>query len=111
MHKVYGHKLDGAETSIDATDELVACCAQILILLDILTRRHGKLRKHNLSDPLWVLSEEEFKCMKLLRNALDIIKSIDPDNDLHAIESLLKSMNALLNGLFLQILWAHQDYG
>jgi hypothetical protein len=104
MHKVYRHKLDSAETSVDTTDELVDGCAQILVLLDVLSRRHGKLNKDNLSDPLWVLSEEEFKSMELLRNAFDIIKPIDPDDDLDAIEALLKGCDALLNGFFLQVL-------
>jgi hypothetical protein len=104
MHKVYRHKLDSTETSVDTTDQLVDGCTQILVLLDVLSRGHGKLNKDNLSDPLWVLSEEEFKCMELLRNAFDIIKPIDPDDDLDAIEALLKGCDALLNGFFLQVL-------
>ena len=59
----------------------------------------------NFPDPLWVLSEEELKCMELLRNALDIIKPVDADDDFHAVEALLKGNDTLLNGLFLQILW------
>ena len=110
MHKVYRHKLDSAETSVDTTDELVDGCAQILVLLDVLSRGHGKLNKDNLSDPLWVLSEEEFKCMELLRNAFDIIKPIDPDDDLDAIEALLKGCDALLNGFFLQVLRVQKNF-
>jgi len=50
------------------------------------------------------LGEEEFECMELLRNALDIVKSVDTDDDLDAIEALLKGSNTLLNGLLLQVL-------
>ena len=42
--------------------------------------------------------------MKLLRNTLDIVKPVDTDDDLDAIEALLKGRNTLLNGLFLQVL-------
>jgi len=105
---MYRHKLDGAETSVDATDELVDSCTQILVLLDILSGRHGELHKDNLSYPLWVLSEEELECVELLGNALDVIESIDADDDLDAIEALLKSGDTFLNGLLLQVLWVHR---
>jgi hypothetical protein len=108
MHKVYRHKLDSAEASINATDELVDRCTQILVLLDVLSRGHGELYKDDLSDPFWVLSEEELKCMELLRNALNIIKSIDADDDFHAVKALLKGNDTLLNGLFLQVLWVQR---
>lgn len=104
MHEVYRHKLNGAETSVDTTNELVYSCAQILVLLDVLSRGHGELHKDDFSDPLRVLGEEEFKCVELLRNALDVVKSVDTDDDLDAVEALLKGSDTLLNGLFLQVL-------
>ncbi len=104
VHEVYRHKLNGAETSVDTTNELVYSCAQVLVLLDVLSRGHGELRKDDLPNPLRVLGEEEFECMELLRNALDIVKSVDTDDDLDAIEALLKGSNTLLNGLLLQVL-------
>jgi hypothetical protein len=106
MHKVYRHKLDGAETSIYTTDEFVDGRAQILVLLDVLSRGHGKLREDNLSDPLWVLSEEELERMKLLRNTLDVVEPVDSNDDLDAVEALLEGNNTLLNGLLFQILQA-----
>jgi hypothetical protein len=51
-----------------------------------------------------VLGEEEFKCVKLLRNTLDIVKPVDTDDDLDAVEALFKGSDTLLNGLFLQVL-------
>ena len=105
MHEVYRHELDSSETSIYTTDELIDSCAQVLILLDVLSGRDSKLRKDNFPDPLWVLSEEELECVELLGNALDIIKAVDADDDLDAVEALLEGSDTLLNGLFLQVLW------
>lgn len=51
-----------------------------------------------------MLGEEEFKCVKLLRNTLDIVKPVDTDDDLDAVEALFKGSDTLLNGLFLQVL-------
>jgi hypothetical protein len=101
MHKVYRHELDSSETTIDATDELVDSCAQVLVLLYVLSGRDSKLRKDNLPNPLWVLSEEELESVELLRNALDIVKAVDADDDLDTVEALLEGSDTLLNGLFL----------
>ena len=30
----------------------------------------------DLADPLWVLSQEDFECVKLLRNTLDVVEAI-----------------------------------
>jgi hypothetical protein len=108
VHEVYRHKLDSAETSIDATDELVDGCTQILVLLDVLSGRDSELREDDLSYPLWVLSEEELERVELLGNAFDVIKSVDADDDFDAIEALLKSGDTFLNGLLLQVLWLHR---
>jgi hypothetical protein len=108
MHKVYRHKLESAETPINTTDELVDLCEQSPVLLQVLSRGHGELHKDNLSDPFWVLSEEELEGMELLRNALDRIKPIDADDDFHAVKALLKGSDTLLNGLFLQVLWVQR---
>ena len=75
-----------------------------MVLLDVLSRGHGELRKDNLSNPLRVLGEEEFKCVKLLGNALDIVKPVDTDDDLDAVEALFKGRDTLLNRFFLQVL-------
>ena len=42
----------------------------------------------NFPDPLWVLSEEELEGMEFLRYALDVIKTIDTNDNFHATESL-----------------------
>ena len=101
MHKVYRHEIDRSETSIDATDKLVNSCTQVLVLLDVLSGGNSKLRKDNLPDPLWMLSEEELECVELLGNALDIVKTVDANDDLDTIEALLERCDTLLNRLFL----------
>ena len=101
MHKVYRHELDSPKTSIDTTDKLVDSCAQILVLLYVLSGGDSKLRKDDLPDPLWVLGEEELECVKLLGNAFDIIEAVNTDNNLDSIETLLEGCNTLLNRLLL----------
>jgi hypothetical protein len=98
---VYRHELDSSETSIDTTDELVDSCAQVLVLLDVLSGGYGKLCKNDLSDPLWMLSEEELERVELLGDALDIVKTVDADDDLDAVEALLEGCDPLLDGLLL----------
>ncbi len=104
VHEMYGHKLDSPKSTVDAPDELVHCCAQILILLDVLTRRHSKLYKDNPADPLGMLCEEKLECVELLRHALDIVESVDTNDDLDAVEALFEGSDALLDGFFLQVL-------
>ena len=89
MHKVYRHELDSPETSIDTTDKLVDSCAQILILLYVLSGGNCKLRKDDLPDPLRVLCKEEFECVKLLGNALDVVEAVNTDNNLDSVEAML----------------------
>jgi len=94
---VYRHELDSSEPSIDTTNELVDSCAQILVLLHILSGGNSKLHEDNLPDPLWVLGEEELECVELLRNALDIVKAVNADYNLDSIEALLEGCDTLLN--------------
>jgi hypothetical protein len=94
---VYRHELDSPEASIDTTDKLVDSCTQILVLLYVLPGGNSELRKDDLPDPLWVLGEEKLKCVELLGNALDIVKAVDPNNDLDSVEAVLEGRDTLLN--------------
>jgi hypothetical protein len=94
---VYGHELDSPETSIDTTDKLVDSCAQILVLLYVLSGGNSKLGKDDLPDPLWVLGEEELECVELLGNTLDIVEAVNTDNDLDSAKTVLESCDTLLN--------------
>ena len=94
---MYWHELDSPETSIDTTDKLVNSCTQILVFLYVLSGRNSKLHKDDLPDPLWVLGEEELKCVELLGNALDIVEAVNADNNLDSVEALLEGCDTLLN--------------
>jgi hypothetical protein len=104
VHEMYWHKLDSPKATVDTPDELVHRRAQVLILLDILTRRHGKLYKDNPADPLGMLCEEKLESVELLRHALDIVESVDTNDNLDAVKALFERSDALLDGLFLQVL-------
>lgn len=51
-----------------------------------------------------MLCEEELESVELLRHALDIVESVDTNNNLDAVEALLEHSDALLDGLFLKVL-------
>ena len=44
--------------------------------------------------------------MKFLRDTLDVIQSIDTNDEFNAVEPLLELVNPLLNGLFGEVLCA-----
>ena len=51
-----------------------------------------------------MLCEEEFESVQLLWNALDVIETVDTNDDFHAAETLLKLSDAVDNGLLFEIL-------
>jgi hypothetical protein len=55
------HELDGAEFSVDAPNELVDNGAEVLVLLDVLSRRDCDLDQHDFADPLGVFGEEDLE--------------------------------------------------
>jgi hypothetical protein len=58
----------------------------------------------HLPDPLRMLGEEEFECMKLLWYTLNVIQSIDTDDEFDTLKSALKILYALLHRLLLEVL-------
>jgi hypothetical protein len=89
------------EFAVDSADEFVDNCTEVLVLLYILSRRDGNLNQHNLANPFGVFCQENFKSVKLLGNTLDVIKTINTDNEFDTLELLLECLNALHNlGLF-----------
>ena len=58
----------------------------------------------DLSDPFRVVTEEDFQCMQLLRNAFNIIQAVNADHKLHSLELLFKHRYPLLHLLFLKSL-------
>ena len=108
-----GHELDRAETSVDASNELVDCRAQVLVFLDILARGYGKLRKDNLADPFRMLCQEELERVQLLRDTLDVVEPVDTDDDLDTVEAVLELLDTFLNAVLLEVLsndtWSKHD--
>jgi hypothetical protein len=90
VHKVDGHKLDRSELTVDLSDQLFRQAPQVLVLLHVLSRRNGKLEEDDLSDPLGVLVQETLDGVKFLRDSLDVIQSIDSDDDLDTLETFLQ---------------------
>jgi hypothetical protein len=93
------------ELSIDPTNQFVDYGSQILVFFDILSTRYSNLHKNDLPNPFWVVTKEDFKSMQLLRYALDVIKTVDANHQLHTLELLLQHGNALLYLLLLQALF------
>lgn len=58
----------------------------------------------NLANPFRMLCEEEFESMQLLWNALDVIETVDTNDDFHAAETLLELGDAVDNRLPFEVL-------
>ena len=101
------------EFAVDSADEFVDDGTQILVLLNILSRRDGDLNQHNLANPFGMFCQEDFKSMELLRDTLDVIKTINTNNQFDALELLLECLDTLCNlGLleaFLELLRINAD--
>ena len=53
-----------------------------------------------------MLGEEQLQSVKLLRDALDVIQSINANDEFDAVKSLPELLNPLLDGVFKQVLYA-----
>ena len=96
MHEVDGHELDSAELAVDATNKLIDDCTEVLVLLDVLSRRNGDLYKHDLADPFGMLCEEDLESVQLLWYTLDVVEAINTYDELHTLELLLQGCYPLL---------------
>lgn len=76
-----------------------------MVLLDVLSRRNSDLNQDNLANPFRVFCEEYFKRMKLLRDTLDIVETVNANDQFNALEFTLKRGNALLDLWFLEALF------
>ena len=102
VHEMNGHEFDRSELTVDTSDELFRHASQVLVLFDVLSRRNGELDEDDLADPFRVLVQESLERVKLLRYTLDVIQSVDTDNDLDALESLFQLSQTFLNGRLLE---------
>ena len=83
--------------SVDTSDKLIDSPSQILILLDVLSRRHGDLYELDLADPFRMSFEEVLEGMQLLWHAFDVVESVDTDDELDAFEFLLQLLDPFLH--------------
>jgi len=96
VHEVDGHELDSAELAVDASYELIDDSTEVLVLLDVLSRRNGDLYKHDLTDPFGMLCEEHLESVQLLWYTLDVVEAINTNDELHTLELLLEGCYPLL---------------
>jgi len=57
-----------------------------------------------LADPLRMLSEKKLKSMQLLWYTLNVIQTINPDNDFDASKALFELFDAVNDGRLFEIL-------
>jgi hypothetical protein len=98
------HWIALTESSVYPSHELVHHLPEVLVLLDIASAGHGHLDKHHLAYPLGVLVQENLQGVQLLRNTLDVIETINSDDELDALELFLQLRNPFLNRRLLQAL-------
>lgn len=77
-------------------------CFEFLIFLYILAARNSDLDKNNFVLQLWVVIEKSVKTFELLRQAFDMVQSVDANNYLDALISFFKGPNAFLDLRLLQ---------
>jgi hypothetical protein len=103
MHKVNRHEFDGAESSIDPSNQLVDGSPQRLVLFHVLSRRNGDLNQDDLSNPLGVLLQEDFQPEQLLRHAFDVVQPVDAHDDLDVLESSLELLDPRFDVVALKV--------
>jgi hypothetical protein len=106
-----GHEFDRTEPTVDSADQLVDHRAEVLVLFDVLTRWNGELHEDDLAYPLRVLLEEYLEGMEFLRNALDVVESVDADNNLYPFEAFFQLLDAGHDLFAFQTLWVVNGVG
>lgn len=80
--------------SINLPGDCAQLRLQLLVLLDVLAARHGHLHEDNLFPQLRVVVQEHVEPLQLLREPLDVVQSVDPDDHLLALVPLLEVFDA-----------------
>lgn len=96
MQEMDGHALHSAKSTVDPSDGLVDDGPEVLILLDILPRRHGDLNQDDFPYPLWVVIQELLEAVELLRDTLDVVQPVHADDDLDSLEASFQAFDPLL---------------
>mmetsp|Transcript_1829 Transcript_1829/g.4135 ORF Transcript_1829/g.4135 Transcript_1829/m.4135 type:complete len:224 (-) Transcript_1829:1537-2208(-) len=97
--------LERAKPAVDTPDELVHLVAQLLVARCVAARRRGDLNELYAVGPLRVILEELLERDELVRDTLDIVHSVDTQQQLLAVEAplqlddLVLELGALEHGL------------
>ena len=86
--------------SINSSDKFVDNSAEILVFLHVFSAGDGHLDQDDLTNPLWVLSQEDLQGVQLLRYTLDVIQTINSNDKLDTFKLLLEGVNSV-NDLWL----------
>ncbi len=113
VHKMDWHELDGAcnqlakayrmiknshtEFTVDTAHKLIDHCSQVLILFHILSAWYGNLNENNFANPFGMLAEENFQSMEFLWNALDVVESVDANNEFDTVELAFERCDTFLH--------------
>ena len=101
------------EFAVDSSDKFVDNGAKVLIFLNILSRRDSNLHQDDFANPFGMLCQEDFKGMELLRDTLDVVETVDTDNQLYTLELALQRCNALHDlwffKTFVKLFWINTD--
>lgn len=88
--------------SVDLPGYSTQFCLEILIFLYVLAAWDGDLNENNLVLQLWVVIEENVESLELLREAFDVVQSVDADNYLDTFVVFFQASNTLLDIRLLQ---------
>lgn len=75
---------------------------EILIFLYIFPAWNGDLDENNLVLQLWVIIEKSVESLEFLREAFDVVQSVDANNYLDAFVAFFQASNTLLDVRLLQ---------
>lgn len=75
---------------------------KILIFLYVFAAWDGNLDENNLVLQLWVIIEKSIESLEFLREAFDVVQSVDANNYLDAFVAFFQASNTLLDIRLLQ---------
>ena len=62
------------------------------------------MSEDDFANPFGVLRKEKFECVKFLGNTLDVVKTVNADNDFHITETVLELLDSFLDTILLKVL-------
>ena len=81
---------------VDTPNQLIDGPAKVLVFFDVLSRRDCDLDELDLANPLRVSLEEILHRVEFLRDTFDVVQTVDTDDELDALELLLKLLDTFL---------------